>query len=109
MKITETKVKTICTIEFGCCEFTQAVSHYMNSMEKHKYPRAFENVDLHDEIKISVIDNFFRNMGIEGNGDLYLYLANYFGFDGWENAGYYTTGKNCYRMVVFNYGDTLNA
>lgn len=108
MTIASKETKTFYNIRFTSSEFAAIAQHYLNSTDKHKYPRAFENNELTEDIKITVLDEFFKEMGITGNGDLFRLIAEYFGFDGWQNAGYYNRNKNCYCMTVYDYGDTLN-
>lgn len=108
MTITQKDVRTTYRINFSLVEFIQICQAYQTSMNKHHYPRAFENLNILDEIKVKEVESFFKEMGIRGNGDLFSLIANHFGFDGWSNAGYYNESKQCYCMSVFDHGDTLN-
>ena len=40
-------------------------------------------------------------------GKDYTKLAKHFGFDGFQNAGYYNAKKHCLIAEFFRYGDTL--
>lgn len=109
MKITEQKVKTLISIELSLKDIGQAVSNYGKDGQAHRYPRAFEFVDPAKKhlIEKAVSESFVEEIFLNGNGDTYNYLAQYFGFDGWHNAGYFNRGRHSYCMEVFNRGDTL--
>lgn len=117
MTITKQEVKTLISIELSLKDIGKAVSDYGKDGLTYYYPRAFEFVD---PAKIYLIEKaaswtnditirFVEEMFLNGNKDTYGYLAQYFGFDGWENAGCFNKGRQTYRMVVFNRGDTLNS
>lgn len=108
MNITSIEVKTTYRINFTIYEFIQLIESYQTSMDKHKYPRAFEDLDILDEIDQDEVQTFFKKMGVIGNTDLFNLIANWFGFDGWANAGYYNEKKEIYCMSVYNNGDTMN-
>ena len=94
MKILKQEVKTNYNISFDLSEFLQICHDYMTSMNKHRHPRAFENLDISDEIKVKEVEAFFKEMFVVGNGDLFALIAEHFGFDGWSHAGYYNKAKN---------------
>lgn len=111
MIITNKETKTFYNIRFTLSEFAQICDNYTRSTNKHKYPRAFESIAIEEVIEsnaTSTLINFFKEMGMIGNADLFSLIANHFGFDGWDNAGYYNLTKQCYCMRVFDYGDTIN-
>ena len=108
MIITEQVVKTTYSIRFTLSEFQQMAREYQNSSDQHRYARAFNDIDIDkllDTEKPEIV--FFRELSMKGNPDTFKYIAEYFGFDGWSNAGYYSRTKECYCMQVFDYGDTI--
>lgn len=110
MTITKKEVKTTYTINFTASEFAYILDAWQKSMQKHRHPHAFENLhyDEVNELKLTQVHDYFVNLGLEGNSDTYAFIAEYFGFDGWSNAGYYNEAKKVYTMTVYDNGDTLN-
>ena len=115
MTITEQKVKTIIAIELSLEDIRKAVSDYGKDGMAHRHARALDFVNPVDIDSVedagswsdSMTVSFIEAMFLNGNGDTYNYLAQYFGFDGWENAGFFNKNRKVYCMAVFNYGDTL--
>lgn len=108
MKITKQEVKTFYSISISFNDFVKAIETY-KAKEIHQisYSKAFDKFNI-DDTTMGNLRNGFQNISFKGNGDTYGYLAKYFGFDGWQNAGYYSENQKAYCMVVYNYGDTLN-
>lgn len=111
MKIVGQEVKTLYTIELSVSDIAEAMSDYCKSTNKHKYPRAFDWLTMDTEAeswtlkKVEEIIN--KTFFMASNGDTYSYLAEYFGFDGWSNAGLWKENKRIYTMSVFNRGEYL--
>lgn len=110
MTITKKEVKTTYTINFTASEFAYILDAWSKSMQKHRHARAFNDLPLEDvsELELSTIHEYFTELGVRGNPDTYAFIAEYFGFDGWSNAGYYNEAKKVYTMTVYDNGDTLN-
>lgn len=108
MHITKQEVKTTYDIRFTFAEFLEIARTYNNSMEQHRHPHAFENINL-DKLLDSdtTAEGAFKQLFLNGTGDTYLLIANHFGFEGWSNGGYYCKGQECYCMQVYNCGDTM--
>ena len=108
MKITKQEVKTIYSISISFKDWTRAIENYKESETMRiVYSKAFEKFDIEDTT-MGNLSKGFKNLGFNGNGDTYNYLAKFFGFDGWSNAGYYSETQKAHCMVVYNYGDTIN-
>lgn len=108
MKITSKEVKTFYRIEFDAADFANAVERYGDSeLLDSRFPKAFEGFDINTNSEESCV-SAMRRMSVFGNGDTAGYLADYFGFDGWSNGGYFCEKTLTYRMSVFNYGDCIN-
>ncbi len=107
MKIISKEVRTTYEIMFDINEYTEIVKSFRDSMKKHHTPKAFEWLK-YDEIDIDnkPLDEWhLKNLWNCGNGDTFRYIANYFGFDGWSNAGIYYDHHKCHKMTVYNYGN----
>lgn len=108
MKITSQEVKTFYKIEFDAADFANAVERYEASeLLVPRFKRAFEGFDIDPKSEESCV-SAMRRMTVFGNGDTAGYLADFFGFDGWQNAGVFNERKKVYEMTVFNYGDRVN-
>lgn len=108
MTITKTEVKTFYSIEINIDDFSAIFNHFDESMKKHHYPHAFEFAYDNKGSKIKDVEEVFtRKLWEQGNSDTYRYIANYYGFDGWQNAGYYNEGRKVYHMQMYNEGSTL--
>lgn len=108
MIISKKEVKTIYNISFTLTELRVLLESYEEGMNQHIYPKAFENTALRNAIINGNDEEAFREFSFFGNRDLYNLTANFFGFDGWKNAGYFNQNKGRYCMTVFDYGDTIN-
>lgn len=97
MTISKIEVKTHYNIELDESDVATAI-HFYNSEEgeadRATYPKALDDLG----------DNPIKKLGLLGNSQTYAFLANFFGFDGWENAGYYHATTHTYRMSVFTWG-----
>lgn len=108
MKITSQKVKTFYEIEFDAADLANAIERYKCSEYAHAmWCDAFEGIDTSD-LSEAACERLLETKIGWGNGSTASYLADYFGFDGWQNAGTYIKKRKTYRMEVFNYGDCLN-
>ena len=108
MKVVSQEVKTFYKIEFDAADFANAVERYNGSeVLETVYRRAFEGFDINTNSEDSCV-TAMRRMSISGNGDTAGYLAEFFGYDGWQNAGTFNERKKVYAMIVFNYGDCVN-
>lgn len=108
MKITSQTVKTFYEIEFDAADLANAIEHYQRSEYAHAmWGNAFENIDTSD-LSEAACEHLLETKIGWGNGSTAAYLADYFGFDGWQNSGVYNKKRKTYRMEVFNYGDNLN-
>ena len=107
MTITKKEVKTFYSIEINIDDFFTIFNSFDNSMKKHHYPHAFEFA-YDEELKVKDIEEIFTKLlWLNGNSDTYRYIANFCGFDGWQNAGYYNDNRKVYCMQVYNEGSTL--
>lgn len=108
MKITKTEVRTTYSISIDFKDWTNAIEAYK---EKESYrichPKAFDGFNIEDTT-MGNLRNGFHNINFKGNADTFEYLARFFGFDGWSNAGIYYERRKAHCMVVYNYGDTAN-
>ena len=109
MKITKMEVKTLFTITLRPKDIGEVITHYRSTqgLLRAMYPGAFDmfsvsNEPTYDEL-IEVLENLNR-----GNNRTYNTIAKVFGFDGWENSGYYTKERKTYTMEVYSYGDQVN-
>lgn len=114
MKITKAEVKTIYDIRFNFTEFkslyTEFVNADENSVEKIIHSLAFNGCDF-SNLSDAYINGLFQCLSHKTSNDrgqTYDYIAKYFGFDGWDNAGYYDKASENYCMVVYKHGDSLN-
>ena len=108
MTILKNEVKTISTIALNTMDLGKAVQNYVdNENEAIFYSKAFDFMDTSDST-IGNLRKNLENLSFKGNGDTFGYLAHFFGFDGWVNAGHYNKNNNKYQMVVFTYGDNIN-
>ena len=97
MKITKIEAKTFYNVRLSYEEIDNAFTNYQNTTKKHVYPRAFSGVDI-------MTKDLFTEIGLWGNNDTYTFLANYFGFDGWSNAGYYNEKTEEYCAQYYKWG-----
>ena len=107
MKITQATVKTIYDIEIDFGDFLKAFVHYGSpegEIDRIMCPKAFEGYDLKNHTS-GYIHLVMEKIGVFGNGDTAAFLARFFEFDGWCNAGHYHKPSGNYRMTVYNYGD----
>lgn len=108
MKIQKQEVKTFYEIEFDAADFANAVEKYEKyDHVRYAYQDAFEKIDISDKSEEGY-EAAMKVMSVYGCKDTYNFIADYFGFDGWHNAGYYNEKRKVYRMEVFNYGDSIN-
>jgi hypothetical protein len=108
MKITKQEVKTFYSIRIDFKDWTKAIENYKEKeAPKICYSKAFENFNIEDTT-MGNLRNGFQNISFKGNADTFQYLATYFGFDGWQNAGFYSENRKAHCMVAYNYGDTAN-
>ena len=108
MKITSQSVKTFYEIEFDAADLSNAIESYKRSENAQAmWGNAFEGIDTSD-LSEAACERLLETKIGWGNGATASFLADYFGFDGWQNSGYYNKKRKTYRMQVFNYGDALN-
>lgn len=108
MKITMQEVRTIYEISIDFKDWVNAIENYKEKeFERIIHPKAFENFNI-DDTTMGNLRTGFRNINYKGNGDTFAYLARFFGFDGWSNAGLHYEKRNAHCMTVYNYGDTFN-
>lgn len=101
MLVVKKEVKTFYTICLSEDDFIKVAHSYFYSGEQHRFAKAFESIGSPDPSNDDII-KFFNNWIVTSNGDTARYIADYYGYDGWENAGYIKHGV--LRMVVFNWG-----
>lgn len=109
MKITKQTVKTIVNITLDSADVAHIIDRYKNSDGlKAAFSKAFENMSVTAEMPEENVLKVMNELFVHGNKDTFDVFAKVCGFDGWENAGYLDKDKMVYKMVVFNYGDTVN-
>lgn len=113
MKKLETEVRTLYNIELDTADFANILERFHQDKEHGRaitivYPKAFDWVITSPEINEPFANIVMRQMHGKAHGDTFQYIAEYLGFDGWDNGGYYNENKHVYRMTVYNKGDTLN-
>lgn len=96
MKIYNQEVKTIYWVQLSESELNEAVENYYSDEGLQIiYPKAKQSFERED---VKSKYNF--------NSDAMFVFARYFGFDKWENAGYFSNGV--LRCCFSNYGDCIN-
>ena len=89
MKITKQEVKTTYEISIDFKDWVNAIENYKdNENPKIFFPKAFDKFNIEDTT-MGNLRNGFQNINFKGNGDTFNYIARFFGFDGWSNAGIY--------------------
>ena len=104
MTVVRKEIKTHYTIHITEKDFLAITNQYLFKTEdiyRDLYPKAFKGSHLIDDTKII---EFMKSWITTANGDLLSYIADCFGFDGWENSGVYDPTKKCIRMVVYSWG-----
>lgn len=122
MRITEQKVYTEYTIRIHVGEMMQAIYDYFHHCAdatcQIKYPKAFTilqektdggDPDKYNELTHTYLRDYISNIPFSSESSTtWNYLADYYGFDGYKNVGYYDSRKDEYVFVVYNNGDDLN-
>lgn len=122
MRITEQKVYTEYTIRIHVGEMMRAIYDYFHRCEdancQIKYPKAFTTIQeqtndgdpsKYDELTHAYLRDYISKLLVSSeHSTSWNYLADYYGFDGYKNVGYYDSRKNEYVLVVYNNGDDLN-
>lgn len=104
MKIRTQEVRTIYHIAVSTDDYSAAKTKWAKDEFLHlKYPKAFNSTQVG---RISSLDEMKNN--VTAHGDRAGLLAEFLGFDGWENAGYFNEKTHTIDMVVYNYGDMIN-
>lgn len=107
MKVVSKEVKTFYDIMLNIEDLTEIVKSFRDSMNKHRTPKAFDWLK-YDEIDLDnklLDESHLKMFWNASNGDSLTYIANYYGFDGWQHSGYYCEHKKQHKMVVYNYGN----
>ena len=108
MKITKTEVRTTYEISIDFKDWVNAIENYKEKETgRIFYPKAFEDFNI-DDTTMGNLRHGYHNINFIGNKDTFGYLAHYFGFDSWSNAGIYFERRKAYCMSVYNCGDTAN-
>lgn len=102
MKITESQVKTIHTIDIEFKDFSDIFVEA--NTDEWKPTEAFAEMDLTNTTMGNLRTCFHQ---LKETATL-KYIVSKLGFDGVENYGYYNKRKGVYTMVVYDRGDTLN-
>jgi hypothetical protein len=102
MKITNSEVKTIYTIDIQLKDFANIFSAAKS--DEWKPEAAFKEFDLTDTT-IGNINTCFKGLR---EADSIKYIVDKLGFDGVENYGYYNKRKGVYTMAVYDRGDMMN-
>lgn len=114
MKTLKATVKTVYNIELDIVDIAIILERFHKDKSLGRtvtavYPLAFEWLEkTYAEVSESWAEAVAKNMQLNAHGDTYKLIAEYLGFDGYENSGYYNETKRIYRMVVYNNGDTIN-
>ena len=114
MKTLQSTVKTIYNIELDMADFALILERFHKDKSLGRsvtvvYPLAFEWLEkTYADVSEGWAEAVVKNMQRNAHGDTYKLIAEYLGFDGYENSGYYNETKRIYRMSVYNNGDTLN-
>lgn len=106
MKITSKETKTFYEIMIDIEDLSIIIEHWSKSMKKYKTPKAFdwliiENLDFSKPLHITHLKSLWDT----ANADTLQYIAEYYGFDGWYNAGIYYENHKMHKMTVYNCGD----
>lgn len=103
MKIIKQEVRTKYNIEVSFKDFIDAKEAWVkDNALQILYPKAFDN----EEMTMGLLSNEFKQFNTHGHRA--ALLAEYLGFDGWENAGLYKESKKAIVMCVYNNGDCIN-
>lgn len=107
MKIIKNEVRTITTISLTIKDLNELMDSY-NDCDNNQFlfPDAFKQIDTNDRT-MGYLRTVMENLAYRGNGATFKYIAYHFGFDGFDNAGYYHKASGEYRMVVYTEGNTL--
>ena len=104
MVVLKKEVKTFYTIEIDFDEFLTICNTYKtNAVMRTLHPNAFSMIDGLTEANFEML---FKHWVIS-NGDTINVICEYYGFDGWENAGIYQKRNNTIKIVVYNYGSEM--
>ena len=93
MKTIKKEVKTITIIEFD----RKDMADILYAAEQHGIRGEFENFEM------TMFSNFTPFSSEEMD-----FIARYYDFEGWMNAGYYIKDKDVRRMTMYNLGDSIN-
>ena len=102
MKITQSEVKTIYTIDIQFKDFAEIFCKAKTDEWRHS--SEFGEFNLGDTT-MGNLQECFKNLREVKS---IQYLVRKLGFDGVENYGYYNDRKGVYTMVVYDSGDTIN-
>lgn len=102
MKITNSEVKTIYTIDIQFKDFANIFSEAKS--DEWKPESAFKEFDLADTT-IGNIGSCFKGLKEAASIE---YIVSKLGFDGVDNYGYYNKRKGVYTMSVYDTGDSMN-
>ena len=93
MKTIKREVKTTTIIEFD----RKDMADILYAAEQHGISGEFENFEM------TMFSNFTPFSPEEMD-----FIARYYDFEGWTNAGYYIKDKDVRRMTMYNLGDSIN-
>lgn len=106
MEFLKAEVKTIYQISVSADDYANAKNKWLhNEVTNARFPKAFtmENQELGHVAILMEMKNHFS-----AHGDNAGCLADYLGFDGWDNAGYFDESTMTIKMTVFDYGNRMN-
>ena len=110
MKVTSKEVRTIYSIKVSATDFYEVkVAWFADEVLRISYPKAFsfcasETAALENQC----LEKTIREMQeLSASGDRARLIAKHFGFDGFENAGYFNKRTRTLDMVVYNHGDDM--
>lgn len=102
-KIISSEIKTIYTVEVSFNDLAEAKSDWIFNVNGYRtlYPKAFDNEDT----TLGVLKKEFEEF--RPYGDRTALMADYLGFDGWNNALFYHENTKTLTMVVYHRGSRI--
>lgn len=108
MKVIKQEVKTFYKIALTIKDIVELFEEYPTKESNEIiYPNAFEKIDTKDTT-MGNLRIVLKNFSQLSNRHTLNYVANHFGFDGWDNAGHFHEASQTYRMIVYTEGDTMD-